>query len=177
MCFYGVSRLNKNWLYFLLAFAAPLVGIFWWVGGFASAGIETNLVRGPYHYAYLEHSGDYVKLPDKQLEALRVLQAQGVAHGAAITLMQQDPRTAAKSKLKAQTGYLVEAGVSVSEPLKLADVPARSVLVAQLRAHPRLAAGKVYAALLKYLDERGMKLRLPTLEIYQNSTLTVEMDI
>ena len=173
----GVSRLKKNWLYFLVAFAAPLVGIFWWVGGFASARVETNLVRGPYHYAYLEFSGDYVKLPDKQLEALRVLQAQGVARGAAITLMQNDPRTTAKSMLKAQTGYLVEAGASVREPLKLADVPARSVIVVQLRAHPRLAAGKVYATLLKYLNEHDMKLKLPTLEIYQNSTLTVEMDI
>lgn len=169
--------MKKNWLYFLLAFVAPLVGIFWWVGGFTSAHVETNQVRGPYHYAYLEHSGDYAKLPDRQLVAFRVLEAQGVAHGAAITLMQNDPRTTAKDKLTAQTGYLVEAGVSVREPLKLADVPARSVIVVELRAHPRLAAGKVYATLLKYLDEHGMKLKLPTVEIYQNSTLTVEMDI
>ena len=177
ICLDGLPRLKTNWLYFLLAFAAPLAGIFWWVGVFASPSIETSLVRGPYHYAYLEHSGDYVKLPDKQLEALQLLQSQGVVHGAAITLMESDPRTAAKSSLTARTGYLVDAGVTVREPLKLADVPARSVLVVQLRAHPRLAAGKVYAALLKYLDEHGMKLKLPTLEIYQNSTLTVEMDI
>jgi effector-binding domain-containing protein len=169
--------LKKNWLYFLLAFAAPLAGIFWWVGGLTSVSVETNLVRGPYHYAYLEHSGDYVNLPDKQMEALRQLKAQGIAHGAAITLMQHDPRATAKAKLTAQTGYLVEAGASVREPLKLADIPARPVIVAQLRAHPRLAAGKVYATLLKYLDEHSMKLKLPTLEIYQNSTLTVEMDI
>lgn len=169
--------MKKNWLNFLLAFALPLVGIFWWVGGFASAKVESNLMRGPYHYAYLEHSGDYAKLPDKQIEALRVLQAQGVIHGAAITLMQNDPRTTAQSMLKAQTGYLVETGISVREPLKLADVPARPVVVVQLRANPRLAAGKVYAALLKYLEENDMKLKLPTLEIYQNSTLTVEMDI
>lgn len=144
---------------------------------FASPDIETNQVRGPYHYAYLEHSGDYANLPDKQLEALRALQAQGVAHGAAITLMEGDPRTAVKSSLTARTGYLVEAGVNAREPLKLADVPARPVLVVQLRAHPRLAAGKVYAALLKYLGEHNLKLKLPTLEIYQNSTLAVEMEI
>lgn len=147
------------------------------MGVFSSPDIETNQVRGPYHYAYLEHSGDYVKLPDKQLEALQMLQAQGVAHGAAITLMGSDPRTAAKSSLTARTGYLVEAGVNVREPLKLADVPARSVLVVQLRAHPRLAAGKVYTALLKYLGEHNLKLKLPTLEIYQNSILAVEMEI
>ena len=172
----GIS-LEEKLAVFPAGFCCTAGGHFLVGGRLASPGVETNLVRGPYHYAYLEHSGDYVNLPDKQMEALRALKAQGVAHGAAITLMQHDPRSTAKSKLTAQTGYLVEAGVSVREPLKLADVPARPVLVVQLRAHPRLAAGKVYAALLKYLDEHGMKLKLPTLEIYQNSTLTVEMDI
>lgn len=175
-CLMG-SRLKKQWLYFLLAFAAPLVGIFWWVGGFADARVETDLMRGPYHYAYLEHGGDYAKLPERQMEALRALQAQGVAHGAAITLMQNDPRITSSQGLAAQTGYLVAPGVNVREPLKLANIPARQVLAAQLRAHPRLATGKVYAALLKYLDEHDMKLKLPTLEIYQDNILTVEMDI
>ncbi len=169
--------MKKQWLYFLAAFVVPLVSIFWWVGGFADAHIEENKMRGPYHYAYLEHSGDYAKLPERQLQALRELQAQGIAHGAAVTLMQNDPRTTSRDKLAAQTGYLLAPGVSVREPLKVADVPARLVLVAQVRAHPRLAAGKTYAALLKYLDGRGMKLKLPTLEIYQNNQLSVEMDI
>ena len=168
--------MKKQWLYFLIAFALPLVGIFWWVGGFASVEIETGQTRGPYHYAYLEHSGDYAKLPDRQLQALQALQGQGIEHGAAVTLMRNDPRTTSRDKLSAQTGYLVAPGVSVREPLKLADVPARQVVVAHVRAHPRLAAGKVYAALLKYLDQHGMKLKLPTLEIYQNNELTVEMD-
>lgn len=169
--------MKKNWLYFLAAFAGPLLGIFWWVGGFASTRIETNQTRGPYHYAYLEHSGDYAKLPDRQLEARHALEAQGIAHGAAITLLQNDPRLTARDKRSAQTGYLVEPGVAVKEPLKLGDVPARRVLLASVRAHPRLAAGKIYTALLKYLDEHGMKLAVPTVEIYQNNTLTVEMNL
>lgn len=171
------GRLKKQWLYFLLAFAVPLVSIFWWVGGFAEVRVEPDQTRGPYHFAYLDHSGDYAKLPERQLEALRALQAQGIAQGAAVTLMQNDPRSTARDKLAAQTGYLVAADVRVREPLKLADVAARRVVVAQVRAHPRLAAGKVYAALLRYLDEHGMKLKLPTLEIYQNNELSVEMDI
>lgn len=173
----GVSVLKKNWLYFLVAFAGPLLAIFWWVGGFASASIETNQMRGPYHYAYLEHSGDYAKLPERQFEALRALQAQNVAHGAAFTLMMTDPRATAMGKRSAQTGYLVEAGVSVKEPLQLGEVPARSVLVTSVRAHPRLAVGKGYAALLRYLDGHGMKLAVPTVEIYQNNTLTIEMNL
>lgn len=169
--------MKKNWLYFLLAFAGPLLGIFWWVGGFASAQIETDQMRGPYHYAYLEHSGDYAKLPERQLAALRTLKEQNIAHGAGIILMMDDPRKTAMGKRSAHAGYLVEPGVSVKEPLKLGEVPARQVLLASVRAHPRLAAGKTYAALLNYLDQRGMKLAVPTVEIYQNNTLTVEMNL
>jgi hypothetical protein len=168
--------LKKQWLYFLLAFAIPLAVIFWWVGVFASARIETAQVRGPYHYAYLELEGDYSKIPDKQMEALRALEAQKISHGAAVTLMLNDPRTTVRSKLAARVGYLVEPGVVVREPLKLAEVPARPVTLARVRAHPRIAPGKAYAALLEHLESRGRQLRLPTLEIYRNGELTVEMD-
>ena len=170
------NRLKRQWRYFLLAFVLPLLGIYGWVGGFTSARIEANQMRGPYHYAYLAHSGDYARLPQRQMEALRVLQAQGIAHGAAVTLMQDDPRTTPSGKLTARTGYLVAPGAVVREPLRLADAPARRVLVVWVRAHPRLAAGKVYAALLKYLDAHSIKLKLPTLEIYQDQQLSVEMD-
>lgn len=170
------SRLKKNWLYFLLAFAAPVLGIFGWVGGFTAAQVESNQMRGPYHYAYLEHHGDYARLLDSQIETLRVLREQGIKTGAAVTLMQNDPRSTARKDLYARTGYLVDAGVQVREPLKLADVPARLVVVAHVRAHPRLATGKAYAALLKYLDGHDMKLKLPTLEIYRDSELSIEMD-
>lgn len=168
--------MKKNWLYFLFAFAAPLLGIFGWVGGFTAAQVESNQMRGPYHYAYLEHHGDYARLLDSQIETLRVLREQGIKTGAAVTLMQNDPRNTARKDLYARTGYLVDVGVQVREPLKLADVPARQVVVAQVRAHPRLATGKNYAALLKYLDGHGMKLKLPTLEIYKDGQLSIEMD-
>lgn len=168
--------MKKNWLYFLLAFAAPIMGIFWWVGGFTAARVEPGQMRGPYHYAYLEHHGDYARLMDSQMETLRVLREQGIKTGAAVTLMQNDPRSTVRKELYAQTGYLVDVGAQVREPLKLADVPVRQVVVAQVRAHPRLATGKAYAALLKHLDGSGMKLKLPTLEIYRDGELSVEMD-
>lgn len=110
----GIS-LEEELAVFPAGFCRAAGGHFLVGGGFASARVETNLVRGPYHCAYLDHSGDYFKLPDRPT---------GSAAGA----------------------Y-------------------------------GLAAGKAYAALLKYLAEHNMKIKLPTLEIYQNSTLTVEMDI
>ncbi len=169
--------MKTQWKYFLLAFVVPLVAILWWVGAFTDVTVETSQMRGPYHYAYLANGGDYSKLPDRQLQALGELKAQGVEHGAGLTVMQNDPRTTAKDKLMAQTGYLVAADAKVREPLRLADIPARQVVVAHVRATPRLATGKVYAALLKYLDTNGMRLKVPTVEIYRNSELSVEMDI
>lgn len=169
--------MKKQWKFFLLAFVLPLLGIFWWVGAFTEVKVETGQMRGPYHFAYAEHSGDYANLPDSQLAVLRVLKDQGIEHGAALSLMQDDPRATSRKKLTALTGYVVADGVKVREPLKLMDIPARAVIVASVRAHPRLAPGKVYAALLKYLDERGMKLKVPTLEVYQNNEFSVEMEL
>lgn len=168
--------MKKHWLSFLLAFVLPLLAIFWWWGGFGKVSFETA-ERGPYRFAYMTQKGDYAKLPEKQQEVLSRLQQQGVAPGAAITLLLNDPRATAKRDWQAQTGYLVGAGVQVSEPLAIGEVPARRVLLARVKAQPLLAPGKVYAALLDYLEERRMPFNLPTVELYQDGELTVEMSL
>ena len=168
--------MKKQWLYFLLVFLLPVIGIFWWWGAFATVTVETAQ-RGPYHYAYLEFTEDYAKLPDNQQEVIHEFQLQNITRGAAINLLLDDPRTTPRKEQTARIGYLIEPGVMVRAPLKLGDVPARTVLMARVRAHPRLAPGKVYAALLQYLKEHGMKFNLPTVEIYQNSEMTVEMAV
>lgn len=173
------TRLNgmkKQWLPFLLAFVLPLILIYWWWGGFNPVNFEVAQ-RGPYHFAYMTQQGDYSKLPEKQQEVLGRLQQQGVAAGTPITLLLKDPRSTPKRDWSAQVGYLVDAQARVSEPLSLGDVPARQVLVAKIRAQLLLAPGKAYAALIEYLEERQMKFSLPTVELYQDGVLTVEMSI
>jgi hypothetical protein len=71
----------------------------------------------------------------------------------------------------------VDAQARVSEPLVLGDVPERQALVVKVKAQLLLAPGKAYAALIEYLDERRMKLNLPTVELYQDGVLTVEMSM
>jgi effector-binding domain-containing protein len=168
---------KKQWPYFLLVFLFPIIGIAWWWGAFSEVQVESGQVRGPYHYAYLTQTGTLSKLPEAQQTALRELQKQGVATGAPITVLLTDPRTTARKELTAQVGYLVEVTVKVADPLKLADIPARQVVVAQVHAHPSVAPGKAYSALLKYLESQGRKLKLPTVEIYQESGLSVEMEM
>ena len=141
---------------------------------FAETSITANQTRGPYHYAYLVQNGDFSKLPEAQQTALRELKHQKIETGAPITVLLTDPRTTPRKEWTAQVGYLVAADAKVAEPLKLADLPARRVIIAQVRAHPNLAPGKAYATLIKYLDAHGMQLSLPTVETYEGSELTVE---
>jgi hypothetical protein len=166
--------MKKHWIPFLLAFVLPLILIFWWWGGFNQASFELAQ-RGPYHYAYMPQKGDYYKLPEKQQEVLTRLQQQGVQAGTAITLLLNDPRTTPKRDWSAQVGYLVEANAKVSDPLAFGIVPARQVVLVKVKAQPLLAPGKAYSAMLDYLDEHHMKLNLPTVELYQDGILTVEV--
>lgn len=168
--------MKKHWLPFLLAFVLPLILIFWWWGGFNSASFE-QAQRGPYRYAYLTQKGDYYKLPEKQQEVLGRLQQQSVSAGAPITLLLNDPRSTPKRDWNAQVGYLVDAQAGVAEPLAIGEVPARRVLLVRVKAQLLLAPGKAYAALLEYIEKNHMKFKLPTVEIYQDGVLTVEMDI
>lgn len=168
--------MKKQWLPFLLAFVLPLVLIYWWWGGFNQASFKIDQ-RGPYHFAYMTQLGDYSKLPEKQQEVLGRLQQQGVTAGTPVTLLLKDPRATPKRDWSAQVGYLVDPRARVSEPLALGDVPARQVLAVQVKAQPLLAPGKAYAALIEYLEAHQMKFNLPTLELYQDGVLTVEMNI
>lgn len=174
-----LTRLNgmkKQWLPFLLAFVLPLMLVYWWWGGFNQATFEVAQ-RGPYRFAYMIQKGDYSKLPEKQQEVLGRLQQQGVAAGVPITLLLKDPRSTPKRDWAAQVGYLVDAGAKVSEPLSLGEMPARQALVVKVKAQLLLAPGKAYAALIEYLDEHQMKFNLPTVELYQDGVLTVEMSM
>lgn len=168
--------MKKQWLPFLLAFVMPLILTYWWWGGFNQASFKIDR-RGPYHFAYMSQQGDYSKLPEKQQEVLGRLRQQGVTAGTPVTLLLKDPRVTPKRDWSAQVGYLVDAQARVSEPLALGDVPAREVLVVQVKARLLLAPGKAYAALIEYLDEHQMKFNLPTVELYQDGVLTVEMSI
>lgn len=168
--------MKKQWIAFLLAFALPILGVFWWWGAFSKAEIETAQ-RGPYHYAYTVHKGDYSKLPERQQEVWRALEAQGIAPGASVTLLLNDPRTTPKRDWSAQVGALVPPEAKVAEPLRTADIPSRKVLTVRVKGQPLLAPGKAYAALVEYLEQHGMKFNLPTLEIYQDGVLSVEMSI
>lgn len=153
-----------------------MILIFWWWGAFNSATVEIAQ-RGPYVYAYGDNVGDYTDLPQKQQDAVKGLKEQGVECGASVMALYDDPRFTAKKQLRARVGCLVDANVRVHEPYHLAQVPSRRVVLAQVNAQPLMAPGKAYSALLSYLDQNHIPFKLPTLEIFQNRVLSVEMDL
>lgn len=167
--------MKKQLPYFLLVFLLPILGIVWWWGAFNEVQVDSGQMRGPYHYAYLTQTSDLSKMPEAQQTALHKLKEQNIQAGAPITVLTTDPRVTKRKEQVAQVGYLVDAAAQVGEPLKVADIPARRVVVAHVHAHPIFAPGKAYAALLKHLEREGLKLSLPTVEIYQGNELSVEM--
>lgn len=171
----------KKVLPFLLAFVLPIVAIYTWWGGFSPVDIRQGM-GGPYTYAYLEHNGDYSKLPDVANEARALLQDGKVPYGLPITVLFSNPDLVDVGKRRSRTGYLVAADVKVRAPLKIDSIPTRPVLIAQVRAGRLLAPSRTYPALDQYLQASGGGIRMPTVEIYEPSDsplhmglLTVEM--
>lgn len=168
--------MKKHWPYFVAAFLAPLVAILWWWGLFSSVKIEISEL-GNYHYAYLEAEGPYSKLSSKQDAARALLLQQKIAVGSQVTLIQSDPRTTPHDQLRARTGFIIEQGETPAAPLQVDTIPLRKVVVAEIKAHPILAYGKAYSALLDYAARHQTSLHLPTLELVKSSVLHVEMPL
>ncbi len=168
--------MKKQWFYFLLAFLLPVLVILWWWGAFASVTIAVA-DSGPYRYAYLEAQGSYAKLGDKYGEADMRLRQHGIDPGAQVTVIFDDPRSTPPERRRAHAGYLIPAYAPLPDGLREGAVPARRVLQVRVKAHPVIAYGKAYGALLEHARQRGMNLRMPTLEFYDKGVLTVEMPL
>lgn len=171
-----MNRVKKQHLYFILAFLLPTLIVLWWWGLFRAATIDIA-ERGPYHYAYLEAQGAYSKLGAKQQQVAAELRKQGIAAGSSFTLIYDDPRSTKTGERHARTGYLIDAAAVPKAPLLVETLPARRVVVAQVKAHPLIAYGKAYGTLLDFSKRQGESLHMPTVEIYQHSVLSVEMPL
>ena len=159
---------RTQWKPFLLAFVLPIVGVYWWWGGFNAAEISES-ESGPHVFAYLEHQGDLGKLPKTQGKVFALLNEAGITPGDTVTLLLSDPRKAVKPEQRAKTGYRVPADAKLPEGLQLEIIPRRKVLAARVHAGVMLAPGKAYQALSDHLQAQGRELTMPALEIYRPS--------
>lgn len=172
-----VSAVNyQKFLPFLLAFVLPIVAIYAWWGGFSSVDIREGM-RGPYTYAYLEHRGDYSRLPDVAKEVRGLLMDGKVAYGLPITVLYSNPDLVDVGQRRSRTGYLVATDAKVRAPLQIGSVPTRPVLIAQVRAGRLLAPSRAYPALDRHLQSSGGGIRMPTVEIYEPSDSPLRMGL
>lgn len=172
----------RRFIPFLAAFVLPLLVVYGWWGGFNQVEVVEGQMRGPYHYAYVEHLGDYAKLPDQQAKVEKALIAANIKPGPAITVLYSNPDVVNVNARRARVGYLAPADAKVFDPVKLGDIPARRVLLARVQAAVLLAPSRVYQHLDKRLQAQGRGIAMPTVEIYEPSgnpmsmgVLTVEM--
>jgi hypothetical protein len=159
---------------FLLAFVLPLTLVYAWWGGFNPVEFSET-VRGPYRYAWIDHVGDYSKLPDIQQKVAVALEKQGIAHGLPITVLLDDPVRVPVTERRARAGYLVDPGVTVAAPLQVDEIPARRVLLLGVNAAHLLAPSRAYSRLDAVLSERGETIRMPTVELYEASDSALRM--
>lgn len=160
--------IKKQWPAFLLTFVLPLLGVYWWWGGFNAATVsETE--SGPHFYAYLEHTGDLGKLPKTQARVFVLLEQAGIKPGDTITVLLTDPRKTAKPDQHAKTGYRIPLDAKLPNELKSEVIPRRRVIAAKVHAVTTLAPSKAYQALADFLEPRGLDIRLPAVEIYRPS--------
>jgi hypothetical protein len=167
---------KKQHLFFLLAFLLPTLIVLWWWGLFRTATIDVA-ERGPYRYVYVDMQGPYSKLAAKQQEVYAELRRQNITAGSSFTIIYDNPRTTKASERHARTGYLIDPSASPKAPLQADTLPLRRVVMAQIKAHPLIAYGKVYTLLENYAKRQAEDLHMPTVEIYSASVLTVEMPL
>lgn len=159
----------RRYLPFLLAFVLPLVLVYAWWGGFNPVSVRVE-TRGPYTYAYVEHTGDYAKLADRLPAVRRALERGGIEPGAAFAVLYSHPEQVPRDERQARIGFLVPADSHVTPPLKLDTVPPRRALVAEVEAAWLLGPSRAYQALHEALAAQGRKIRMPTVEIYETSS-------
>jgi effector-binding domain-containing protein len=134
-------------------------------------------VKGPYKVACLDHIGPYKNICNKICGTQKLLKQQNIPFASACGLYYDDPSKVPADKLRSKGGCLVDKDFKADIAEKI-DIPKREVVFAIVKAHPCVAAMKVYPKLMKWLSENKMEICGPCLEIYNNDgTVETQMPI
>jgi hypothetical protein len=172
---------KKQWPAFLLAFVLPVVGVYAWWGGFATAHVSST-EAGPYRFAYLDYDGPLNDMRKTQKQALLAFTDARVTEGDNLTVLLTDPRSG-NGKVRAQVGYTLAADAALPRGLKEGRIARRPVLMTRVHASFLIGPSKAYQALADYQKARASDIRMPTVEIFHPAKsvngigeFTLEMD-
>ena len=144
------------------------IGILYVIGFFNSVSISKQ-EKGPYKVVYLPHTGPYYQTADTIKNVEKILQTTAIKAGEPCALYYDDPKNVPQDKLRSKGGVFVENVVSLKPPLRLEEIPARTVIIGRIKSHPAIASIKVYPKLHKWLQQHHLKAGTPSLEIYHTN--------
>lgn len=144
-----------------------LLGVAFYLGAFNPVTIETA-VTGPYKMACLDHIGPYKNICKKISDSKKLLDQQGITYTAACALYYDDPKEVSCDKLRSKGGYIVDKDFKADIVEKI-DIPQREAVVAKIKAHPWIAALKIYKKIFLYMIENNLTPDGPSMEIYHDN--------
>jgi DNA gyrase inhibitor GyrI len=147
------------------------------MGAFAEVKMSTA-ERGPYRLGVLDHTGPYGKIGPVILKAKTMLTPpSGQELGPACGVYLDDPETVKPEEQRSLGGFVIPEGTLVKSPARNVQVLKRRVVVAEVDAHPLVAAMKIYPAIEEWLAANKKQAAGPVVEFYRESGVEAEMPI
>lgn len=159
-----------------LVLIISLAVIAFYLGVFNPVYIEKT-TAGPYEIACLDHIGPYCNIGKKIEGVSKLLDEQKIKKVAACGIYYDDPKAVSSDKLRSKGGFVIEDNVKLEILEKLA-IPKRDVIIAKIKAHPAIAAIKVYPKINKCLVLNNLVVTGPCVEIYhKNGIVETQMPV
>lgn len=128
-----------------------------------------------YKLAYIEHVGDYGKIPFNNY----ISQLFGWAgkknirpSGPPLGIFYDDPEQVAPEKCRSEVGIPIHGDAAPEGSIKIKDVPAMEVVVIE-HAGSAKEYEKTYESLFRWIAQNGYRCAGPTIEIYGRQPETV----
>ena len=139
----------------------------WKAGVFEDPEITVEL-RGPYHYVFIQKTGDFSNIPNAYKEADNLFIEQSLEKSTACGMYLDDPAMVGPENSRWRVGYFVKDSVDVNTPLEFLLIPNAEYAVASINAHPMVAPFKTYPALEKWVQTSEYQFVGPAYEIYND---------
>jgi effector-binding domain-containing protein len=173
---------SKKWTCLTLALGI-LLGVF--VVGLAIAAMQgafarvatATAERGPYRIAALDHTGPYREIGGVILKVKGLITLTDAELGPPCALYYHNPDDVPEDELRSQGGYVIPEGALVRSPARIIEVPRRRVVVAVVKAHPLVAAMKIYPALRDWMARHDARPAGPALEFYRRGEVETELPV
>jgi effector-binding domain-containing protein len=141
----------------------------WYMGMFAPVSVK-EAERGPYYTILLSHDGAHREISQKINEVSGWLADNHLNHSAACRIFYENLIKIDSYDVHSEVGYLIDDSLQVPPPLYCLKIPARSTIVASIKANSAIAWFKTYPALINWMEKYNFKQDTlkPIIELYRN---------